>query len=195
MPPRRKPAHTLVGSYRRLRRSDEGAYRLHLLRLDPQTRRGRFGLGVSDHFLETYTSRIMAGDAILYGYFEDGVLRAVSELHPLGTASPASAEAAFSVEAGWQGRGIGSALMERSLSAACARSIGRVIVTCQASNRTMRRLAAGFSAELEIVGDEVVGQLATPRATAFTYAREAIDEGYDIFSAMLEAGRPYPVRG
>lgn len=195
MPHRNKTVHTHPGLCRRLRRSDEEAFRLHLLRLDAQTRRGRFGLGVSDQFLHGYAARTMSGDAVLYGYFEDGVLRAVSELHPLGPGSAATAEAAFSVEAAWQGRGIGSMLMERSLSAACARNIARVVVTCQASNRTMRRLAVGFSADLEILGDEVVGRLATPRATAFTYAREAIDESYDFASAMLEAGRVFPVRG
>ena len=66
----------------------------------------------------------MAGDAVLYGYFEDGVLRGVSELHPLGAMDVATAEAAFSVESDWQGQGIGSTLMERILAAACARRRG-----------------------------------------------------------------------
>ncbi|MDQ0314198.1 GNAT family N-acetyltransferase [Amorphus orientalis] len=173
-----------------MRRSDEAAYRAHLLRLDQQTRRGRFGHGVSDDFLSDYAARTIASEATLHGYFEDGLLRGVAELHPLGSMDVATAEAAFSVEPGWQGRGIGSMLMERILSTACARGISRVIVTCQASNRTMRRLATGFAAELEIIGDEVMGQMTTPRPTAFTYAREAIEEGYDFATALMDATWP-----
>lgn len=195
MPHRNKTIFDHPGLSRRLRRSDESAYQAHFLRLDPQTRRGRFGLGVSDHFLADYAARTMASEAVLHGYFEDGVLRGVAELHPLGGMGIATAEAAFSVETDWQGRGIGSALMERILSTACARGIARVIVTCQASNRTMRRLASSFSAELEIIGDEVVGQMPTPRPTAFTYAREAIEESYDLANAMIDAGRLLTARG
>lgn len=183
------------GLCRRLRRSDEEGFRLHLLRLDIVTRRGRFGLAVSEHFLETYAARTMASEAILYGYFEDDVLRGVSELHPLGAMDIVTAEAAFSVERDWQGQGIGSTLMERILATACARGIRRVIVTCQASNRTMRRLAAGFAADLEIIGDEIVGHVSTPRPTAFTYAREAIEEGYNVANVMFDVGRHLTARG
>lgn len=189
MPHRTIQSPAPAGLNRRLRRSDEEAYRAHLLRLDPVTRRGRFGLAVSDHFISGYAAATMASDAVLHGYFEDATLRGVAELHPLTGQETPTAEAAFSVEDDWQGRGIGSALMERILSAACARKIERVIVTCQASNRTMRRLATAFSAELEILGDEVVGQMATPRPTAFTYAREAIEDSYGVASVMFEAGR------
>ncbi|MEW5423749.1 N-acetyltransferase family protein [Amorphus sp. 3PC139-8] len=194
MPHRTKSDPAVSGINRRLRRSDEDAYRAHLLRLDPVTRRGRFGLAVSDHFIAGYATTTATSDAVLDGYFEDGVLRGVAELHPLTGQDIATAEAAFSVEADWQGRGIGSTLMERILSAACARNIERVIVTCQASNRTMRRLATAFSAKLEILGDEVVGQMATPRPTAFTYAREAIEDSYGVASVMFDAGRAFTAR-
>jgi len=187
------PGHP--GRCRRLRSSDEESFRLHLRRLDGITRRGRFGLAVSEQFLDHYAARTMAGDAVLYGYFEAGILRGVSELHPLGTMDVTTAEAAFSVENDWQGQGIGSTLMERILSAACARGIRRVIVTCQASNRTMRRLATGFAADLEIIGDEIVGHVSTPRPTAFTYARKAIEESYDVANVMFDAGRLLTARG
>lgn len=195
MPHRSMNSPSRTGQYRRLRRSDEEGFRLHLLRLDPLTRRGRFGLAVSAHFLDAYAARTMASDAVLYGYFEDDVLRGVSELHPLRAMDISTAEAAFSVESDWQGQGIGSALMERILSAACARGIRRVIVTCQASNRTMRRLAAGFAADLEIIGDEVVGHVATPRRTVFTYAREAIEESSSVANVMFDVGRLLTTRG
>lgn len=195
MPHRNMKLPDRSGVCRRLRSSDQESLRLHLLRLDSITRRGRFGLAVSEHFLNDYAARTMAGDAVLYGYFEDGVLRGVSELHPLGAMDVATAEAAFSVESDWQGQGIGSTLMERILAAACARRIQRVIVTCQASNRTMRRLAQGFAADLEIIGDEIVGHVATPRPTAFTFAREAIEESYDFANVMFDAGRLLTARG
>src|SRR5207249_7633104 len=61
-----------------------GPYRDHLLRLDKESRRNRFGGAVSDEFIHKYIALPIGLDAVIHGYFVDGVLRGVAELRPLG---------------------------------------------------------------------------------------------------------------
>jgi GNAT superfamily N-acetyltransferase len=174
------------GIIRRLGPHDTDGFAAHLLRLDADARAARFGGLVSDSALRDHALLALAGGAVVLGYVIDGVLRGVGELHDQPGSSPATGEAAFSVEAGWQGRGIGSKLMRRVLSAATARGIRRVVVVCQSSNRMMRRLAGHFDARLEIVGTETTGHLTTPAATPLRLLRVAVSDGFDLAAENVE---------
>src|SRR5256885_7566372 len=61
-----------------------GPYRDHLLRLETESRRNRFGGAVSDQFIENYTELSVGLNAVMHGFFVEGVLRGVAELRPLG---------------------------------------------------------------------------------------------------------------
>ena len=52
--------------------------------------------------------------AVVFGYFENGELHAAAELRKLGDTWGRGAEAAFSVEPGFQERGIATELMGES---------------------------------------------------------------------------------
>ena len=174
------------GLIRRLGPNDTGGFTDHLLRLDADARASRFGGLVSDDALRDHALLALAGGVVVLGYVEDGMLRGVGELHAIEGSRPATGEAAFSVEAGWQGRGIGSKLMRRVLSAASARGTRRVVVVCQSSNRLMRRLAGHFDAQLEIVGVETTGHLTAPTATPLTLMRSAVRDGFDLAAENVE---------
>ncbi len=174
------------GIIRRLGPRDTDGFAAHLLRLDAEARASRFGGLVSDAALRDHALLALAGGAVVLGYVEGGILRGIGELHHQPGSAPSAGEAAFSVEAGWQGRGIGSKLMRRVLSAATARGIRRVIVVCQSSNRMMRRLAGHFDARLEIVGQETTGHLATPAATPLRLLRVAVSDGFDLAAENVE---------
>lgn len=183
------PAHAHTGVVRRLRPSDHAMLRDHFLRLDSASRRGRFGLAVGEEFLDGYADRTMRSAAVLFGFFDAGGLRAVGELHPV---APATAEAAFSVEPGWQGNGIGTGLMDRVLRAASGRGDRRVRVVCAASNRVMRRLAARHRFAITVVGGDAEGEVATRWPNAFAALRGALDTasrlalaGHDAAAARL----------
>ena len=75
-----------------------GPYRDHLLRLDADSRRNRFGGAVSDEFIINYIELSLGLDAVIHGFFVDGALRGVAELRPLGRGFAEEAEAAFSIE-------------------------------------------------------------------------------------------------
>jgi hypothetical protein len=89
---------------RKLWIGEAGAYREHLLRLDAESRRTRFGGAVSDAFIRNYVDQSITLEAVIHGFFVDGRLRGAAELRPLGFAG--KAEAALSVERPWQSRGV-----------------------------------------------------------------------------------------
>ena len=63
------------GVIRKLWIDRAGPYRDHLLRLDAESRRNRFGGAVSDAFIHKYIALPIGLDAVIHGYFVDGVLR------------------------------------------------------------------------------------------------------------------------
>src|SRR6267154_1290815 len=129
------------GVIRKLWIDRAGPYRDHLLRLDAESRRNRFGGAVSDAFIHKYIALPIGLDAVIHGYFVDGVLRGVAELRPLGPGLTDEAEAAFSIETPWQSNGVGTALLERTLLAARNRGIKLLHMACLANNRRMVDLA------------------------------------------------------
>ena len=85
------------GLIRKLWISEAEAYRDHLLRLDPDSRRNRFAGAVSDQFVTDYANLSFGIDAVIHGFFVDGTLRGAAELRPIG--APIRAGAGFSQ--GW----------------------------------------------------------------------------------------------
>src|SRR5215468_5506029 len=110
-------------------------YCVHLLRLDPDSRRNRFAGAVSDEFVRDYAELSFGIDALIHGFFVDGTLRGAAELRPIGTPLMREAEAAFSIEKPWQSHGVGSVLLERTLLAARNRGIKFLHMACLADNK------------------------------------------------------------
>jgi GNAT superfamily N-acetyltransferase len=158
----------------------------HLLRLDPGSRRSRFGSPVNNFFIEQYASRALSADAIVHGLFVDGTLRAVAELRPYGKPFPFDAEAAFSVERPWQGLGIGTLLLERTILAAKNRHIRTIYLNCLAENQRMQAIAKKHEAHLHIRADEVIGEVVNTGATPLSIAREMIADGHGMATTILD---------
>src|SRR5205085_2862091 len=120
------------GSIRKLWPAQSENYRDHLLRLDAQSRRSRFGGAVADEFIRNYVELSRNLDGVVHGFFVDGTLRGAAELRPLGPRFGNEAEAAFSIEQPWQSNGVGTALLERTLLAARNRAIKHLHMACLA---------------------------------------------------------------
>ena len=60
---------TLPGTIRKLWPTETDKFRDHLLRLDMESRRLRFGHGVSDSFIQEYAAHATEHGAVLFGYF------------------------------------------------------------------------------------------------------------------------------
>ena len=163
-----------------------GPYRDHLLRLDKESRRNRFGGAVSDEFIRNYIELSLGLDAVIHGFFVDGTLRGVAELRPLGKGFADEAEAAFSIEKPWQSNGIGSALLERTLLAARNRGIKLLHMACLANNAPMVELARKFDADLKFDFGSVVGEVEAPYPTPLSVLRELVADSHGFATAMLD---------
>jgi GNAT superfamily N-acetyltransferase len=162
-------------------------YRDHLLRLDADSRRNRFGGAVDDDVVRRHAGGIGGLGVVLHGFFVAGVLRGAAELRFLGEAGADAAETAFSIEKPWQSHGVGSALLERCLLTARNRRIRRLHMVCLADNRRMQQLARKFEAELTFEFGSVVGDVETPFPTPLSMFREFVADGSRFATAVLDA--------
>jgi GNAT superfamily N-acetyltransferase len=174
------------GGIRKLWSADAARYREHLLRLDPVSRRNRFGGTVSDRFIVDYVGVSLGLDAVIHGFFVDGVLRGAAELRPLGTAFANEAEAAFSIERPWQSHGVGTALLSRTLLTARNRGFKLLHMACLADNRRMQQLALKFDAELTFDFGSVVGEVEAAHPTPLSVMREFVVDSTGFATAMLD---------
>lgn len=107
-------------------------YHAHLLRLDHM---GRFA-GVDDHAIDAHCLELVAAGAILIGAFVKGVMRAGAEIVPDRTAR--RAEAAITVEDGFQDYGFERALTARIIEEARRHHLNDLRVHEQTTSRSYR---------------------------------------------------------
>jgi GNAT superfamily N-acetyltransferase len=173
-------------SFRKLWVSDTAALKAHLLRLDPESRRMRFGTPVTDYFIDHYAQHALGSHSISHGYFVDGVLRGVAELRGFRGVVGGEAEAAFSVEKDFQNKGIGTELFGRTVLAARNRGISKLFVNFLSQNARMQAIAKKFDAVLTFDSDGVQGKIDAPRANALSVWKEALTDGQDIANSVLQ---------
>jgi GNAT superfamily N-acetyltransferase len=174
------------GVIRKLWIGETAKYRDHMLRLDQSSRHSRFAGGVSDEFISKYVELSNTLDAVIYGFFLDGMMRGAAELRPLGSNLPRQAEAAISVEKPWQSHGVGSALLRHILLAARNRGIRLLHMACLAENQRMQQLARKFDAELSFDFGNVVGEVESSRPTPLSLMRELMADNHGFATAMLD---------
>ena len=104
-------------------------FHAHLVRLD---RSSRFP-GEDDRAIETHCLGLVSAGAILIGAFVDGVIRAAAEIVPDRTAR--RAEAAITVESGFQGRGLEHDLTARVVDEAQRHHLNRLRINQQSETR------------------------------------------------------------
>ena len=174
------------GVIRKLWIGETAKYREHVLRLDPESRRNRFAGGVPDDFVRNYVDLATGLDTVVHGFFVGGMMRGGAELRALGPRFPQQAEAAISVEKPWQSRGVGSALLGRTLLAARNRGFRHLHMACLAENRRMQQLARKFDAELSFEFESVVGEVESSRPTPLSLMRELMSDSHGFATAMLD---------
>jgi hypothetical protein len=175
---------TTDGVVRKLWTADSEPYAHHLLRLDPASRRNRFGGAVAEAFIRHHAEAAFEPANVIYGFLADGILRGAAELRPFGVGQ---AEAAFSIEKPWQSHGVGTELLERVLLAARNRGVKQLHITCLLENQRMQQLARKFDAELRRDFDSVIGEVEAPYPTPLSLMREMIADGTGFATALLDA--------
>ena len=174
------------GTIRKLWPSENEEFRAHLLRLDKESRRLRFAHFVSDQFIKDYADNMPDHGGIAYGYIEDGKVRAAAELRKLADIWGKDAEAAFSVEAEYQGNGIGSELMGHVIRSARNRGVVHLYMSCLAENRKMQAIARKHEAHLRFEYGEVIGEIVPDDANYFSLVSEALEDRIGFMLAVLD---------
>lgn len=165
-------------------------FRDHLLRLDKDSRRMRFGMAVDDDFIRKYAERTGHLKSVIYGSFAGREMHAAAELRMIGDSWQGDAEAAFSVERPYQDSGVGTELLGRVIVAARNRGVDRLYMNCLSENRKMQRVARKYEADLFFDHGEVVGQLKPSLPTPLSLWTEAVDNSNGFVMAVLE----FPLR-
>ncbi len=165
-----------AGTIRRVLRSETHLIESHLLRLEGDARRRRFGHDVSDHFIHTYALHGADLGNLTFGYFCDGEIRAIAELRQSGRAFGHTAEVAFSVERPYSGKGIGTQLMGRIIRAARNRGLQHLLLVCLRDNVKMQAIARHYGADLKIEDGSIVAAIIPKHADYESYASEFLDD-------------------
>lgn len=175
------------GLIRKLWIGEADEYGDHLLRLDADSRRNRFGGAVSDEVIRSHARTALGVDTVIHGFFVDRILRGAGELRIFGSGLAGEAEAAFSVEKSWQSHGVGSALLERTLLVARNRGVKLLHISCLADNQRMQQLARKFDAELTYNFGTMVGEVEPSYPTPVSVLRELFADGQGFATALLDA--------
>ena len=181
----------LPGTTRKLYVTEYNKYRDHLLRLDHDSRRLRFGMAACDDFIANYALRLHDMKSIVFCHMIAGEVRAAAELRPLGEQMRGEAEAAFSVEKPYQDSGIGTELLGRVVRAARNRSIQRIYMNCLAENRKMQAIAKKYGAILRFEHGDVVGHIAPSSAHYFSIWRELVEDEMSFVMTVLDLQRRF----
>lgn len=176
----------IAGVIRRLWPAEAEAYSEHMLRLDAMSRHMRFGGAVDDATVRRHGESVSGLDAVVHGFFAEGVLRGAAELRRL-EGQPGLGEAAFSVERDWQGQGVGATLVDRTLLAARNRGVRRVYVSCLPANGAMQRIVKRLDAVVLHDLDEVTGLVSTGLPSFATLVSEWIAEGHGMVHTVIGA--------
>src|SRR5579863_814699 len=147
---------------RRLFPSERDLFSGHLQRLDPTSRRLRFGRAVDDSFLLHYAEACFGLGDLVFGAFVEGAMRGAAELRSSGViaierAPPdanGAAESAFSVEPEWRRRGLGRALLRRVLRAARNHGVATIELFCAPENAAVMNLAREVSHRVDVEPDQ-----------------------------------------
>lgn len=179
-------SHIWGGTIRKLWFTETEKFRDHLLRLDADSRRMRFGMVVDDEFIKNYADHAMQLESVVFGFFVGGEMHAAAELRLIGDGWSSEAEAAFSVERQYQDSGVGTELLGRLILTARNRSVSHLYMNCLSSNRKMQHVAKKYEAELKFDNGEVVGELTPSTPTPFSLWSEAINDGSGFVLAVFE---------
>lgn len=160
--------------------------RAHLLRLDTADRRLRFCLPANDAFIHAYCDRIDWSRTTAVGFFADRALRGVAELVRIPDSAPVSAEIAVSVEHGFQGQGIGTRLLEKTLLLARNRFIDTVYLLSLRENEPVQRLARRFGVDVMTEFSAAEGHLRLAGPSYLSQIKELGGDGHALVGAVFE---------
>jgi GNAT superfamily N-acetyltransferase len=177
---------------RELSQLDRASLEPHLLALDGEDRRLRFGIPINDAAVRAYVSRIDFERDAAFGAYDDA-------LHLVGAAHVARgdghAELGVSVLPGHRGRGVGGALLARAHLRARNWGVRALFMHCLIENSAMMHLARKQEMEIVVESGEADAWLRLSPADASSHFGEVFAQRVALFDYALKQGRSWLVRG
>ena len=168
---------------RELSRLERGGLERHLLALDGEDRRLRFGITLSDEAVSQYVARIDFERDAVFGVFDDD-LQLVAAAHL--ARGDGLAELGVSVLPEWRGRGAGASLLARSHTHARNWGIRALFMHCLSENGAMMHLARKQGMLIVTEKGESDARLELPPADASSYAHALLAERLGLFDFALK---------
>ena len=174
----------MIWPVRELTRVDRAALERHLLALDSNDRRLRFGAPLSDTAVRAYIVRIDLARDAAFALFDE-------ELAIVGAAHVAQAEdhAELGVSAlpGHRNRGVGRALLARAVMRARNWGVSALFMHCLRENHTMMHLAQKQGMRIVTDEGEAEAWLALAPADASSHFGEVFAQRVALFDYALKA--------
>ena len=160
----------------------------HLLQLDDEDRRLRFGTQTPDEVIKHYVEHLDFNKDTVFGVFDDD-LKLVGMAHlaylPESKGQTRAAEFGVSVLPAGRAQGLGTALLQRSAVHARNTRIETLYVHCLASNKAMMHLAQKAGMRVEYAYGDADAYLKLSPASPATIVEEAANEQWaDLDYAM-----------
>lgn len=171
---------------REVGRLERDTFERHLLVLDNEDRRLRFGVVLPDQAIRDYVARISFERDAVFGVFDD-------ELCLIGAAHLARcdthAELGISVLPAWRGAGLGTVLLARSHTHARNWGIRRLFMHCLTENAAMVHLARKEGMSIAASSGEADAWLELPPADASSFTNAVLAEHVGRFDYALKSQR------
>jgi RimJ/RimL family protein N-acetyltransferase len=161
----------------------------HLLLLNEEDRRLRFGTQTPDVVIHRYVGNLDFNRDAIFGCF-DSQLNLIGMAHlaylPKTKGQPLAAEFGVSVLPNGRGQGVGTALLARASVHSRNTRIETLFVHCLAHNRAMMHLAQKAGMLVEYAHGDADACLKLPPANSGTIVEEAANEQWADFDYALK---------
>jgi RimJ/RimL family protein N-acetyltransferase len=171
---------------RKLGANEAALVKDHLLRLDAEDRRLRFGNAVTPEVILAICDAIQWQRSWMVGAFEGELLRGVAELRDIGTAEPRTGELAVTVERAFQDRGVGTRLMEEALLIARNRGFASLYLLCLPDNPKMQHVARKFSDRIRFEDGAVEVRIRSRQPDALSVFAEWFSDAIALWQTTMD---------
>ncbi|MEO3429865.1 GNAT family N-acetyltransferase [Pelagibius sp. CAU 1746] len=185
--------------FRKLMRQESSALKEHLLRLDEEDRRLRFGHFVTAEVILAYVDAIDWSETWIVGAFEGEVLRGVVELRDSGAvndqgAGRKTAEISVTVEPDHQNHGVGTRLLEEALLIASNRGFQDIYLICLPENARMQHVARKYAERVRFEDGDVEIHIAGRQPDPLSYFAEIFGDGIALWETAFDRMTSRPTR-
>ncbi|WP_193371274.1 GNAT family N-acetyltransferase [Pelagibius marinus] len=177
--------------FRKLLGQESSALKEHLLRLDEEDRRLRFGHFVTPEVILAYVDAIDWSETWIVGAFEGEVLRGVVELRDTGAPSDQrggrkTGEISVTVEPAHQNHGVGTRLLEEALLIARNRGFQDIYLLCLPENARMQHVARKYAEQVRFEDGDVEIHIASPQPDPLSVFAEIFGDGIALWETAFD---------